>query len=72
MESARFLTPRASQFATRHPMGENNARLIAAAPQLADAVAAALELLTNPDAEAPDADRITHQLREVLKRLEVQ
>ena len=53
------------------PMGEHNARLIAAAPQLADAVAAALELLTNPDAEAPDADRITHQLREVLQRIEV-
>jgi hypothetical protein len=52
-------------------MGEHNARLIAAAPQLAEAVAAALELLTNPDAEAEDADRITHQLREVLQRLEV-
>ena len=47
-----------------------NARLIAMAPDLLDAVKAAHELLSNPDADGFDADKVEAQLHKLLKSLE--
>jgi hypothetical protein len=55
------------------PMGEHNARLIAAAPQLADAVAGLLQLYVDCDTFNNQEDYETvRAARAVLRRLEVQ
>ena len=50
------------------PMGTANARLIAAAPELLDACARALGLLTDPDASEHDADTVTDILRAAINK----
>ena len=50
------------------PMGVANARLIAAAPELLDACARALDLLTDPDATDNDADIVTDILRAAFEK----
>jgi hypothetical protein len=55
------------------PMGEHNARLIAAAPQLADAVAGLLQLFVDCDTFNSQEDFETvHNARAVLRSLEVE
>lgn len=49
------------------PEWRDHLRLIASAPDLLAACHAALSLLTNPDADARDADAVTDKLREAIR-----
>jgi hypothetical protein len=52
------------------PMGEANARLIAAAPDMYALLRDVVALLDNPDADQFDADKVERRILDILSKVE--